>query len=135
MPLLSPLLLCAVWLQSSSPQVEASVCYKYVTGAWGHCADAATVELAKKMTGGMRLTLTEQESAARQSVLLPWEQRQAGAESQDELVSASRKASTASKAEAIQAAGEGASYGQIFYERDSETDPDSDEDPDDDLDI
>ncbi len=88
------------------------------------------------MTGGMRLTLTQQESAARQSVLLPWEQRQAGAESQDEFVSTNRKASTASsKVEPVQLAGEGASYGQIFYERDSETDPDSDEDPDDDLDI
>lgn len=87
------------------------------------------------MTGGMRMMLTEQEAAARQSVLLPWEQRQAGAESQDELVTAKAKASTASKMESIQGAGPGASYGQIFYERDSETDPDSDEDPDDDLDI
>ena len=106
-----------------------------MTGAWDCCADAATVELAKKMTGGMRLTLTQQESAARQSVLLPWEQRQAGAESQDEFVSARGKAGITSKAEAVQIAGEGGSYGQIFYERDSETDPDSDEDPDDDLDI
>ena len=104
-------------------------------GAWGRCAGAAAVELAQKMKGGMRLTLTQQESAARQSVLLPWEQRQAGAESQDELASAKGKARTASKAEYIQDAGTGASYGQIYYERDSETDPDSDEDPDDDLDI
>ena len=105
-----------------------------MTGAWGRCADAAAVELGKKMTGGMRLTLTQQESAARQSVLLPWEQRQAGAESQDEFVSAKGKANIAGKADNMQAAGAGA-YGQIFYERDSETDPDSDEDPDDDLDI
>ena len=83
----------------------------------------------------MRMTLTEQEAAARHSVLLPWEQRQADAASQDEFVTAKARASTASKAEPIQAAGPGASYGQIFYERDSETDPDSDEDPDDDLDI
>ena len=103
-------------------------------GAWGRCAGAAAVELAQKMTGGMRLTLTQQESAARQSVLLPWEQRQASAESQDEFVSAARKPSIASKADRVEAAGAGA-YGQIFYERDSETDPDSDEDPDDDLDI
>ena len=87
------------------------------------------------MTGGMRLTLTQQESAARQSVLLPWEQRQAGAESQDEFVNAKSRVRTAGKAEYLQDADTGASYGQIFYERDSETDPDSDEDPDDDLDI
>ncbi len=85
------------------------------------------------MTGGMRLTLTQQESAARQSVLLPWEQRQAGAESQDEFVRATSKASADGEADSMKAAGAG--YGQIFYERDSETDPDSDEDPDDDLDI
>lgn len=30
----------------------------------------------------MRLTLTQQEAAARQNVVLPWEQRQNGAQSQ-----------------------------------------------------
>ena len=99
---------------------------------WKTCsAEAAGVEaVAQKMPGGMRLTLTQQESAARQSVLLPWEQRQVGAESQDEFVRPAGKASMALKAE-----GAGTGYGQIFYERDSEADPDSDEDPDDDLDI
>ena len=52
------------------------------------CADAARVEeLAPRMAGGMRLALTQQESAARQSVLLPWEARQAGAQSQDDFAS------------------------------------------------
>lgn len=87
------------------------------------------------MPGGMRLTLTQQESAARQSVLLPWEQRQAGAESQDEFMRPAVKASMAPVAECLKPAGAGSGYGQVFYERDSETDPDSDEDPDDDLDI
>lgn len=43
---------------------------------------AALAALSEKMGGGMRLTLTEQETAARQSVVLPWEQRQNGAQSQ-----------------------------------------------------
>jgi hypothetical protein len=34
------------------------------------------------MGGGMRLTATDQEAAARQSVVLPWELRQNGARSQ-----------------------------------------------------
>lgn len=103
---------------------------------WKTCsAEAAGVEaVAQKMPGGMRLTLTQQESAARQNVLLPWEQRQVGAESQDEFVRPAGKASMALRAGAG-AEGAGTGYGQIFYERDSETDPDSDEDPDDDLDI
>lgn len=79
---------------------------------------AALAVLSEKMGGGMRLTLTEQEAAARQTVVLPWEQRQNGAQSQDDF-----------KKEAAMG------LGQIIYERDSETDPDSDEDPDDDLDF
>ncbi|CAL8471168.1 g10710 [Coccomyxa elongata] len=79
---------------------------------------AALAVLSEKMGGGMRLTLTEQEAAARQSVVLPWEQRQNGAQSQDDF---NKEAATG--------------LGQIIYERDSETDPDSDEDPDDDLDF
>ena len=43
---------------------------------------AAIAALTEKMGGGMRLTLTEQEAAARQNVVLPWEQRQNGAQSQ-----------------------------------------------------
>ena len=43
---------------------------------------AAIAVLTEKMGGGMRLTLTEQEAAARQNVVLPWEQRQNGAQSQ-----------------------------------------------------
>jgi len=34
------------------------------------------------MGGGMRLTLTQQETDSRQNVVLPWEQRQKGARSQ-----------------------------------------------------
>ncbi|BDA46560.1 probable elongator complex protein 5 [Coccomyxa sp. Obi] len=79
---------------------------------------AALAVLSEKMGGGMRLTLTEHEAAARQNVVLPWEQRQNGAQSQDDF---KKEAATG--------------LGQIIYERDSETDPDSDEDPDDDLDF
>jgi hypothetical protein len=43
---------------------------------------AALAALAEKMGGGMRLTLTQQEAAARENVVLPWEQRQHGALSQ-----------------------------------------------------
>lgn len=43
---------------------------------------AALAALADRMGGGMRLTLTQQETDARQNVVLPWEQRQKGARSQ-----------------------------------------------------
>ncbi|CAK0785727.1 hypothetical protein CVIRNUC_008938 [Coccomyxa viridis] len=100
--------------------------------------DAAGVEdLAPKMAGGMRLALTQQESAARQSVLLPWEARQAGAQSQDDFAGPAGLGSMAAETQVLTSAGadNGSGYGQVFYERDSVTDPDSDEDPDDDLDI
>ncbi|KAK9918026.1 hypothetical protein WJX75_000667 [Coccomyxa subellipsoidea] len=80
---------------------------------------AALAALAEKMGGGMRLTLTQQEAAARENVVLPWEQRQHGALSQDEFKEAAGNSG----------------LGQIMYERDSDTEPDSDEDPDDDLDF
>ena len=102
------------------------------------CADAGRVEeLAPKMAGGMRLALTQQESAARQSVLLPWEARQAGAQSQDDFAKPAGLGSIAAETQTLTSTGayDGSGYGQVFYERDSVTDPDSDEDPDDDLDI
>ena len=101
-------------------------------------ADAARAEdLAPKLAGGMRLALTQQESAARQSVLLPWEARQAGAQSQDDFARPAGLGSTAAETQVLSSAGANndSGYGQVFYERDSVTDPDSDEDPDDDLDI
>ena len=102
------------------------------------CADAARVEdLAPKLAGGMRLALTQQESVARQSVLLPWEARQAGAQSQDDFARPAGLGSMAAETQVLSSAGANndSEYGQVFYERDSVTDPDSDEDPDDDLDI
>ena len=78
--------------------------------------------------------------------MLPWEQRQAGARSQDDFVAGSVLGGRPAAGRALpdqpaggqQEAGkqpQQQGYGHILYERDSETDPDSDEDPDDDLDI
>jgi hypothetical protein len=124
---------CFTPADSSQLQVEQALQVSHTDPDWNSsCAGVEVV--AQKMPGGMRLTLTQQEFTARQSVLLPWEQRQVGAESQSEFARPAEKASLALKAGAG-AQGQGSGHGHIFYERDSETDPDSDEDPDDDLDI
>lgn len=101
---------------------------------------AAQAALMASMGGGMRLTLTQREAAARQAVVLPWEQRRAGAASQDDLGSGAGRPREQAAGVQIDAAHEQQEeaqqgYGRIIYERDSETDPDSDEDPDDDLDF
>lgn len=61
---------------------------------------AALAALAEKMGGGMRLTLTQQEAAARENVVLPWEQRQHGALSQ--VHSNSRSARPIATVEGVQ---------------------------------
>ena len=87
----------------------------------------------QSMAGGMRLTLTQQEKAAREGVVLPWEQRQTGARSQDDFAVTGH--ARPDEATGGHKAAEDRVLGHIDYERDSETDPDSDEDPDDDLDF
>lgn len=85
------------------------------------------------MAGGMRLTLTQQEKAAREGVVLPWEQRQTGARSQEDFAVAEK--ARPDEALVVQTTFQEHTLGHVHYERDSETDPDSDEDPDDDLDF
>ena len=78
-----------------------------------------------------------------QAVVLPWEQRRAGAHSQDDIAAGHAEGTEAAEMLPEQSASvpyssgqhQQQGLGQILYERDSDTDPDSDEDPDDDLDF
>ncbi|KAK9808309.1 hypothetical protein WJX73_010682 [Symbiochloris irregularis] len=70
---------------------------------------------------GMRFSVTSQERAARDEVVLPHAYH-------------SQKMAESAQPMGI-AAQDDSQYGHIDYVRDSETDPDSDEDPDDDLDF
>ena len=74
-----------------------------------------------------------QERAARNGVVLPWEQSQAGCTSQDDLQPVALPGQRLAQ---DGAGGTHAGMGFIVYERDSDNDDvDSDEDPDDDLDV
>ncbi|KAK9827289.1 hypothetical protein WJX81_000757 [Elliptochloris bilobata] len=105
-------------------------------GALHGTAHGSRVSQARQVDpvrGGMRLSLTDTERAARNGVVLPWEHSQAGCASQDDLQPV---ALPGQRVAPDDAGATPAGMGFILYDRDSDNDDvDSDEDPDDDLDV
>jgi hypothetical protein len=95
-------------------------------GGGGSSSSAAGPEDLARGLGGvsMRLGLTEEERAARERVVLPFERARGGGSGGEEGVGGAGAGS-----------GPAPRLGHILYVRDSEGEADSDEDPDDDLDL